>query len=168
LSVVPSDAEAYALSVAALLAILGEAGEESFDSVAGAGTTGMVFSSPLAYMLRKPLLTLSRDEGGRRLGEVVEGAVRPGWRTVVVDGVADSGERLASAAEALSRAGCVVSTALVLVDRLEGARVKLAASGVKLAAFTDVRDLAQMLFDQKRITKADWQGVQKHTEGERK
>jgi orotate phosphoribosyltransferase len=166
LSVVPSDPEAYALSVGAYLAILREAGEESFDSVAGAGTAGTAFSSPVAYLLKKPLVTLSRDESGRRHGELVEGAVRPGWRTVIIDGVADGGERLASMTEALSSAGCVVKTALVLVDRLEGARVKIAASGVKLVAFTDIRDLARILLDRGRITKADGQAVRKQTEGE--
>jgi orotate phosphoribosyltransferase len=163
LRVVPSDPEAYALAVTAYFEVLKEMGENSFDAVAGAGTPGVAFSSPVAYLLRKPMVHVKRDDADWK-PVLLEGAVKPGWRTVVIGDVADRAWSLASAAEALRRAGCVVREAVVLVDRLEGERAKLKATGVKLNAFTDVRDLVQTLYDQKKVTKAGWQSVQKQTE----
>jgi orotate phosphoribosyltransferase len=62
----------------------------------------------------------------------------------------------------------VIKDALVLVDRLEGGKANLAASGVRLNAFVDVRELAEILFDGKRITKADYQAVLKQMESGRR
>jgi orotate phosphoribosyltransferase len=163
LSIVPSDPEAYTLAVTAYLAVLKEMGENSFDAVAGEGTAGVAFSSPVSYLLKKPLLHVRKDDADwKRV--LVEGAVRPGWRTVVIGDIADAAGRLTLAAEALRKAGCVVGEAVVLVDRLEGGRAKLRATGVRLSAFTDVRGLVQTLYDKKKITKAGWQSVQRQME----
>jgi len=63
------------------------------------------------------------------------------------------------------KSGCVVKDAVVLVDRLEGGKATLAAARVRLISFTSIEDLVGMLHDQKRITKADLQVVQKELEG---
>ncbi|HUI22823.1 MAG TPA: hypothetical protein VLY82_00340 [Nitrososphaerales archaeon] len=164
LRIVPSDPEAYTLAVAAYLAVLKDVGENNFDAVAGAGAAGVAFSSPIAYLLKKPMLQVLWDDFDRK-NELVEGAVRPGWRTAVIGDVAGTAEGLVSAVHALRKAGCVVKEAVVLVDRLEGGKAKLKASGGRLNAFTDVRDLTQTLYDRKRITKADWQAIQRQMEG---
>ena len=167
LGIVPSDPGAYGLATAACMAAAKELGEASFDAVAGVATAGVALSSPLAYLLKKPMLSVRLDERPQHARWTVEGAVRPGWRTLIIDDLARSGASIAAAADALRRSGCVVKDALVLVDGLEGAKSKLASPGVRLVAFTDVRDLVQMLYDGKKITKADWQSVVKQTEGGR-
>jgi len=164
LRIVPSDPEAYTLAVAAYFTVLKDLGESHFDAVAGAGTAGVAFSSPVAYLLKKPMLQVQRDEFDWK-AERIEGAVRPGWRTAVIGDASNSGENLASAAEALRKSGCVVKEVVVLVDRLEGGKAKLMAAGLRLIAFTDVSDLAQTLYDRGRITKAGWQAVQRQKEG---
>jgi orotate phosphoribosyltransferase len=165
LRVVPSDTEAYALAVAAYQAVAKEIGEESFDVVAGVATAGVTVSSPLAYLLRKPMLYVRSEEKGHGLGKLVEGAVRPGWRAVVVDDLATTGGSILSAADALRKSGCVVRDAVVLVDRLEGAKASLARNGVKLWAFADIKGLVETLYEEKKITKADLQAVLKQMEG---
>ena len=165
LRIVPSDPEAYALAVSAYLALIKEIGEKNLEAIAGVATAGITISSPLAYLLRKPMLYVRSEQKGHGLGRQVEGAVRPGWRTVVVDDLATTGGSIASAVGPLRKAGCVVQDAVVLLDRLEGARANLAAEGVKLHAFTDIGDLAKTLFNQRKITKADLQAVQKQMEG---
>jgi len=164
IGVVPSDPEAYALSVAAYLAVLEGMGESSYDALAGAGTAGVMFSSPVAYQLKRPMLQVRGDDAHRKQ-EQVEGAVRPGWRTVLLGGVIDTAESLASAVESLRRAGCVVMEAVVLVDRLEGGRARLRGAGVTLNAFTDIRNLAETLYERKKITKAGLQSVLRQVEG---
>ncbi len=165
LRVVPSDPQAYGLAIAAYEAVAREIGEGNFDAVAGVATAGVTASSPLAYILKKPMLYVRKEEKGHGLARQVEGAPRPGWRTLVVDDLITTGGSIVSAVEALKRSGCIVKDALVLVDRLEGGKARLAASGVKLNSFVDVKELVETLFNGKRVTKADYQAVLKQMGG---
>lgn len=161
LRVVPSDPEAYGLAIAAYGAVVNDLGEKNFDAVAGVATAGVTISSPLAYLLKKPMLYVRSEEKVHGLGKRVEGAVQPGWRTVVIDDLVTTGGSVVSAVEALRKSGCVVKDAIVLVDRLEGGKASLAAAGVKLTSFTDVGELVETLYGGKMITKADYQAVLK-------
>ena len=165
LRVVPSDPEAYGLAIAAYEAAAKAIGERNFDAVAGVATAGVTVSSPLAYLLKKPMLYVRKEEKGHGLGRQVEGAPRPGWRALVVDDLVTTGGSMISAVEALRKSGCIVKDALVLVDRLEGGRSHLAAAGVKLSAFVDVKELVETLFGNRKITKADYQAVLKQMDG---
>lgn len=167
LRAVPSDPQAYELAVAAYLAATKQIGEGSFDVVAGVATAGVTVSSPVAYVLKKPMVYVRREEKGHGLGKLVEGAVRPGWRALVIDDLVTTGGSIISAVEALRRSGCRVEDALVLVDRLEGGKENLERSGVKLTAFVDVRELVETLYLEKKVTKADYQSVIKQMEGGR-
>jgi orotate phosphoribosyltransferase len=161
LRVVPSDPEAYRLAIEACRAVAMSFGEGSFDALAGVGTAGVTLSSPLAYLLKKPMLCVGDHRTERGLGQPVEGAVRPGWRTVVVGDAISTGASIRSAIEALRKAGCVVKDALVLVDRQESGKTSLANAGVRLASFVDVETLVEILFQGKRITKANYDAVVK-------
>jgi orotate phosphoribosyltransferase len=161
LRVVPSDPGAYGLAIAAYEEMAKKIGERNFDAVAGVATAGVTVSSPLAYLLKKPMLYVRREEKGHGLGRQVEGAAQPGWRTLVVDDLVTTGGSILSAVQALRGSGCVVRDALVLVDRLEGGRANLASAGVKLSSFADVKELVEILHGNKRITKADYMAVLK-------
>ena len=165
LRVVPSDPEAYELAVSAYLAMAREAGEQNFDVVAGVATAGITISSPLAYILKKPMVYVRREEKGHGLGKLVEGAVRPGWRALVIDDLITDGGSKIAAVEALRKSGCVVNDVMVLVDRLEGGKASLVRVGVKLRAFTDIVDLIETLHGKQRITKGDYEAVMKQMEG---
>jgi orotate phosphoribosyltransferase len=167
LRILPSDPEAYVLSIAAYRAVAHGIGEKNFDAIAGVATAGVTASSPLAYVMKKPMLYVRSEEKGHGLGRRVEGAVMPGWRTLVVDDLVTTGGSILSAVEALRGSGCVVKEALVLVDRLEGGKANLASSGVRLNAFVDVKELVETLFAGKKITKADYEAVLKQMEGRR-
>ncbi len=167
LRMVPSDPQTYKLEIAAYEAIVKEIGENTIDVVAGVATAGVTISSPLAYLLGKPMVYVRREEKEHGLGKQVEGAVRPGWRALVVDDLVTTGESMVSAIEALRKAGCVVKDSVVLVDRLEGGKANLAAAGVKLSSFTDVKDLVETLYQSKKVTKGDYEAVLKQMRGER-
>ncbi len=166
LRVVPSDPQAYRLEIAAYEAVAKEIGESSFDVVAGVATAGVTISSPLAYQLGKPMVYVRGEVKGHGLDKMVEGALRPGWRALVVDDLVTTGGSMVSAIEALRKAGCVVKDSLVLVDRLEGGKANLAASGVRLNSFTDVRDLLDTLYQGKKVTKGDYEVVLKQMRDE--
>ncbi len=165
LRVIPSYPEVYALVIEAYRELAERIGEKSFDVVAGVATAGVTISSPLAFVLKKPMVYVRREEKGHGLGRQVEGASHPGWRALVVDDLVTTGGSLISAVEALRKGGCVVKEAAVLVDRLEGGKANLAAVGVRLNACADVDELVEMLFQGKRITKRDYEAVVKQVGG---
>jgi orotate phosphoribosyltransferase len=165
LRVVPSDPVAYELAVSAYQRMAKEVGEGSFDAIAGVATAGVTISSPLAYVMRKPMVYVRSEEKGHGMGKRVEGAVRPGWRALVVDDLVTTGGSVISAVEALRRSGCVVSDSLVLVDRLEGGRENLKSAGVRLHAFADIKELVEILHGERKVTKADLEAVLKQMEG---
>jgi orotate phosphoribosyltransferase len=74
-------------------------------------------------------------------GNRIEGTLADGERVVVLEDVATTGTSALEAVEALREAGAVVDRVLVVVDREEGARERLAEAGVDLEALVTAGDL---------------------------
>jgi orotate phosphoribosyltransferase len=72
-------------------------------------------------------------------GELIEGVLRPGFRTAVVDDVFTQGTSVLQAITEVERVGAVVVAVICIVDRLEGARERLASRYSYLPIFT-IRD----------------------------
>jgi orotate phosphoribosyltransferase len=165
LRVVPSYPDTYALELEAFKAVAEGIGKENFDVVAGVATAGLTISSPLAFMLRKPMVYVRKEEKTHGMGRTVEGAPRPRWRALVVDDVVTSGGSVLAAVEGLRKAGLLVNDAAVLVDRVEGGKRNLADQKVRLNAFMDVKELVGLLFERKLVPKRDYEAVMKQMEG---
>jgi orotate phosphoribosyltransferase len=164
LRVVPSYPDAYALELEAFKAVAERIGKQNFDVVAGVATAGLTISSPLAFLLKKPMVYVRKEEKTHGMGRMVEGAPLPRWRALVVDDVITSGGSVLAAVDGLRKSGLLVNDALVLIDRLEGGRRNLADQKVRLNAFMDIRELAGSLFDKKAIPKKDYEAVLKQME----
>jgi orotate phosphoribosyltransferase len=78
----------------------------------------------------------AKDHGSQQR---IEGDLRPGFRVVVVDDVFTQGTSVLQAATEVERAGAEVVAVSCIVDRLEGARERLAPRYQYLPIFT-VRD----------------------------
>ena len=133
------------------------------DAFCGIPMTGLAIASPVAIALRKPL-TYLRPSGGPG-DRVVEGELRPNWNVVVIDDLAESGKTLLSSARAIELEGGEVTKAVVLIDRLEGARERLSKNGITLHAFTDVIELADTLFSMELITEENLKSITKSVGG---
>jgi len=80
-----------------------------------------------------------KDHG---MGKLIEGAIRPGDRALIVDDVLTSGGSVLKAVTAARESGLKVDHALVLVDRKEqGGRAKVEAQGVTLLSLLTIDDL---------------------------
>lgn len=161
LRMIPSYPEVYAVAMEAYREMAKGVGAKNFDIVAGVATAGIAFSSPLAFLLKKPMVYVRREEKGHGLGKTVEGVISGGERALVIDDLVTSGGSLISAVETLRKARCVVKDAAVLVDRLEGGKSNLAAKGVRLSAFVQIMDLARMLRNGGKMTEGDFEAVAK-------
>lgn len=98
-------------------------------AVAVALETGMPY-----VMVRKS----AKDHG---TGDQIEGDVAPGDAFVIVEDVATTGGSTLRVVDALRNKGGTVSTAIVVVDREEGAAELLSANGVELISIFKAKDL---------------------------
>jgi len=120
---------------------------------------GLLLASPMALKQRKPLVytPVKKLESGRH----VEGEVRPGWNVAIVSDLATSGKTILSAADAIEDEGGKVSSAVVLIDRLEGARERLSKRGIALHAVTDMVEMADTLYSMELISKENVKAITK-------
>ncbi len=133
------------------------------DAICGIPVAGLTIASPVALALGKPLAytRLARQAGER----VLEGEMRPGWRVVMLDDLAASGKTIASSAKAVEQEGGEVGHALVLIDRLEGAREALSKKGIVLHSFTDMMELGDTLYSMELITEGNLRTITKSVGG---
>ncbi len=158
----PSYPGVYGMAVGAMSDLVSEKIARS-DALCAVPLTGVLLASPIAVALKKPLIytRLEKQENER----LVEGEVRPGWNVVVVGDLATSGRTIISAAEAIQDEGGKVSSAVVLIDRLEGAREKLSKRGIALHAVTDMVELADTLYSMELISKENLKSITKSVGG---
>jgi len=133
------------------------------DALCGVPMTGLAIAAPVAVALRKPLAYIRTS--GIPGDKVVEGELRPNWNVVVVDDLAESGKTILSSAKAIELEGGEVTRAVVLIDRLEGARERLSKAGIALHAFTDVLELGDTLFSMELITEENLKSITKSVGG---
>jgi orotate phosphoribosyltransferase len=74
-------------------------------------------------------------------GNRIEGDLEAGEDVVVLEDIATTGQSAVDAVEALREAGAVVDRVLVVVDRQEGARERLAEADVELESLLTAEDL---------------------------
>lgn len=88
--------------------------------------TSLAASLPLLYPRRE-----AKDYGTKRR---IEGVFQAGERVVVIDDIVTDGASKLEAIEPLEAAGLIVEDLLVLIDREQGGRERLAARGYRLHA----------------------------------
>lgn len=127
--------------------ITAEIGLKSFDRIAGVPVAGIPFASQIAYNLKKPFLYVRK--GVRRHGRErrVEGILVSGDRVLLVDDLVTTGLTLKKAAEAVRAEGGVVTEAVAFLDREEGGKEKLDASGIKLHSLLRISEITSTLYE---------------------
>ena len=127
-------------------------GVEKFERVAGIPTAGIPFASLVAYQLKKPFLYIrpkARLHGRERR---IEGILMPGDRVLLVDDLITTGKSLRKAVAAIRAEGGVVTDAVVLVDREEGGKEKMAKDDVLLHYLLRASEAASALYEMGVLT----------------
>jgi orotate phosphoribosyltransferase len=120
-------------------------GTKNYERVAGIPVAGIPFAALIAYNLKKPFLYIRK--GVRRHGRErrIEGVIAPGNRILLVDDLITTGLSLQNAAKAIVGEGGVVTDAVVLLDRQEGGKERLAKKGIKVHTLLNITEIANML-----------------------
>jgi orotate phosphoribosyltransferase len=153
LRIVPSFPEAFRRVCDLYVRLITEdLGVANFDRIAGIPTAGIPFASLIAYHLKKPFLYIrprARLHGRERR---VEGIMMPGDRVLLIDDLITTGRSLSKAAEAIRAEGGVVTDAVVLLDREEGGKERLAEDNITLHYLLEAGEAAEKLYEIGAIT----------------
>lgn len=165
---VPSFPGAYRYVIDCYLELIrNDVGLSTFDAIAGIPTAGLVFSSPVALQLEKPMIYVRKEEKEYGRQKRIEGSIKPGWKILVMDDLITTGHSILSAVDAIRGEGGEVEDIAVLIDRLEGGRANLRKAGVKLHSLTDVAEMVKTLHAEEAITDEEMQAITRQISSQR-
>ena len=127
--------------------ITSQVGLKNFDRIAGIPIAGIPFASQIAYNLKKPFLYVRKGVRLHGRQRRVEGILVSGDRVLLVDDLVTTGLTLKKAAEAVTAEGGIVKEAVVLLDREEGGKEKIAKNGIQLHALLKISEVANTLYE---------------------
>lgn len=148
LRIVPSFPDAFREICSFYSGFIGDkVGTKNFERVAGIPVAGIPFAALVAYDLKKPFLYIRK--GVRRHGRErrIEGVIAPGDRILLVDDLVTTGLSLQNAAKTIVAEGGLVTDTVVLIDRQEGGKERLAKSKIRVHALLNITEIANALHE---------------------
>jgi len=127
-------------------------GTENFKRIAGTPTAGIPFASVVAYNLNKPFLYTRPTQRKHGRERRVEGVLMLGDKVLLLDDLVTSGKSLYKAAFSIRAEGGTINDAVVLIDREEGGKEKLAKDNITLHYLLKASEAANTLHEIGAIT----------------
>jgi orotate phosphoribosyltransferase len=127
----------------AAVTVLREIGYESLDAIAGGETAGIPYAAWLADRLNLPMQYVRKQPKGFGRMAQIEGELKDGARTLLVEDLATDGGSKLKFVEALRKAGAEVNDAFVIFHYgiFPQSVASLAEIGVRLHALATWRDV---------------------------
>ena len=148
--------------IAALVGRIAErVGIDNADVVAGTATAGIPFAAWLADRLRKPLIYVRSSAKEHGTGKLIEGRLRPGRRTIVIEDLITTGGSSLKTVDAIQQAEGVVSHCFALFTYgFEQARIGYQQRGVVAETLATISTLLDVAVDEQYIESDDRQQVE--------
>jgi orotate phosphoribosyltransferase len=113
------------------------------ETLAGVALGAVPLVATTAVETDTPYLIVRKAAKEYGTGNRIEGELESGAEVVVLEDIATTGQSALDAVEALRDAGAVVDRVLVVVDREEGARERLAEHDIDLEAVVTASELLE-------------------------
>ncbi|KAL6853436.1 hypothetical protein ACP4OV_019465 [Aristida adscensionis] len=147
-------------AVAALLHAL--PASRPYDLLCGVPYTALPFAAVLSASRSVPMLLSRYDDNS------VEGAFRAGQTVLIVEDLVTSGASVLETVAPLRAGGLLVADAVVVVDREQGGRENLAASGVTLHALMTLTEMLAVLVRHGKVSEEKAGEVRRFLDANRK
>ena len=124
--------------------IMGHAGFESLDAVAGGETAGIPFAAWIADLLALPMLYVRKQPKGFGRNAQIEGELKEDARVLLVEDLASEGTSKLNFVRAIRQAGGRIDHAFVIFNYgiFPQTETSLAAEGINLLALATWWDVA--------------------------
>ncbi|XP_076858257.1 uridine 5'-monophosphate synthase [Brachyhypopomus gauderio] len=127
------------------------AGGARFDCACGVPYTALPLATIFCVTERVPMLIRRKEAKTYGTKRLIEGLIRPGEVCLIVEDVVTSGSSVLETARVLRGEGLKVTDAVVLLDRGQGGRERLAAEGIVLHSVISISRLLAVLVGSGRI-----------------
>lgn len=114
---------------------------EKVDKIAGVAVGAVPLAAALSLESGLPFLIVRKELKGHGTGNKIEGELRAGEKVIIVEDVTTTGESVLKAVEVIRGVNALCDKVVVVVDRNEGARERLASHGITLLPLTTTREL---------------------------
>lgn len=111
------------------------------DRIAGMELGAVPLAVALSLETETPFAIIRKEKKGHGAAKRIEGRIDEGDNVLLVEDVATTGGSIASAVEAVREAGGICTTAIAVMDRLEGAGANLQKINISLTSLITIEDL---------------------------
>jgi len=112
---------------------------DPFSRCAGVPFGGLHLATAFSLAAKVPMIYLHPVKDGS--GNIIEGTYVPGQTVLVIDDLVTGGTSIIETAAQLRDAGLTVRDAIVLVDRMQGAKERLRQHGIRLIPILELEML---------------------------
>lgn len=123
-----------------------------FDVLAATPLAGLPIGTAISLDMDVPLIYPRQTAKSYGTGKNIEGVWSIAQTAVVIDDLITSGDSILQTIATLKAAGIRVHDAVVLIDREQGGRQKMAELGYQLHALLTLPDLLEILVDHQRMS----------------
>lgn len=137
-----------------------------FTHLCGVPYTGLLFAPLILGFTKIPML-MKRKEGVKSYGtkQTIEGPYNAGDKPIIVEDIITSGSSILETVAELKKEGLDVTTALVIINREQGAIENLAKNGIKVECLFKLTEYINILYDAGKLDKKDKDSVKAYLEG---
>ncbi|MBU0640939.1 MAG: orotate phosphoribosyltransferase [Planctomycetes bacterium] len=115
---------------------------DGIDRIAGAELGGIALAAATALEVNRPFVIVRNSKkADYGTGKLIEGKLEAGERVLLVEDIATSGGQAIEAIRTIQNAGATVEGVVVVIDRQEGGRANVEASGVRFESLFTTTDL---------------------------